>query len=125
VSGRYSNHADQEKRIREVLQCDVFGVPKTKTRTLRRPQRRLSTDELDALFESYERGASVNVLAEEFSIHRSTVLDHLNSSTARRRYPGLDDREVNMPNSSTALDNRSVMLEQASKSMQAPYAQLS
>ena len=90
VSGRYSNHADQKKGIREVLQCDVFGVPKTKTRTSRRPQRRLSPDELEALFESYERGAPVNVLAEEFSIHRSTVLDHLNRSTARRRYPELD-----------------------------------
>jgi hypothetical protein len=96
VSVRHSNHADQEKLIREVLQCDVFGVPKTETRSLRRPQKRLSPDQLEALFESYERGDPVNVLAEEFSIHRSAVLDHLNGSTARRRYPGLDDREVNV-----------------------------
>jgi DNA invertase Pin-like site-specific DNA recombinase len=98
VSGRYSNDADQEKRIRKILQCDVFGVYKTKTRNLRRPQRRVPPDELEALFERCERGAPVNVLAEEFSIHRSTVLDHLNRSTARRRYPALDEREVNIAN---------------------------
>jgi hypothetical protein len=38
----------------------------------------------------------VNVGTEEFSIHRSTVPDHLNRSTARRRDPALDDREVNI-----------------------------
>ena len=31
VSGRYSNHADQEKRIREVLQLELAGPPKPKT----------------------------------------------------------------------------------------------
>ena len=45
-----------------------LGFPRPKLEPRRRPQRRLSPDELEALFESYERGAPVNVLAEEFSI---------------------------------------------------------
>ena len=94
VSGRYSNHADQENRIREVLQLQLSGSPKAKTQTPRRVQRRLSADEVEALLGSYERGSPVNVLAKEFEIHRSTVLDHLNRSTARRRYPALDDDGV-------------------------------
>jgi DNA-binding CsgD family transcriptional regulator len=49
---------------------------------------------LDALLESYERGTPVNMLADRFHIHRSTVLDHLNRSTVRRRYPALDDRGI-------------------------------
>ena len=94
VLGRYSNHADQEKRIREVLLLELSRPPKLKTQTLRRAQRPLSADELDALLESYERGTPVNMLADRFHIHRSTVLDHLNRSTVRRRYPALDDRGI-------------------------------
>ncbi len=92
VSGRYSNHADQETRIREVLQFELYGSPKHKTQTPRQVQRRLSANELETLLRSYESGTPVNVLADEFHIHRSTVLDHLSRSTARRRYPALDER---------------------------------
>jgi hypothetical protein len=34
------------------------------------------------------------MLADQFHIHRSTVLDHLNRSTARRRYPALDHKGI-------------------------------
>ena len=57
-------------------------------------QRRLAAEELDALLGSYERGTPVNTLADEFRIHRSKVLDHVNRSPARRRYPALDDKGV-------------------------------
>ena len=49
---------------------------------------------MEALLGSYERGTPVNMLADEFRIHRSTVPDHVNRSTARRRYPALDDGGV-------------------------------
>jgi len=51
-------------------------------------------EELEALLGGYERGAPINELADQFAIHRSTVLDHLNRSFARRRYPVLDDKGV-------------------------------
>ena len=92
VSGRYSNHADQEKRIGEVLRFELSRSPKQKTHTRRQIQRRLSADEVEALLGSYERGSPVNVLADEFHIQGSTVLDRLKRSTAHRRYPGLDER---------------------------------
>lgn len=94
MSGRYSNHADQEKRIRQVLELELSSSPRLRTQTPRRLQRRLSADELEALLGSYERGTPVNALADEFHIHRSTVLDHLDRSTGRRRYPALDDKSV-------------------------------
>ena len=77
VSGRYSNHADQEKRIGEVLRFELARSPEPKTQTLRRSQRRLSGDELESLLKSYEQGTRVNLLANQFGIHRSTVMDHL------------------------------------------------
>jgi lambda repressor-like predicted transcriptional regulator len=43
------------------------------------------------LIAAYEDGAAVNDLARRFGVHRSTVLDHLNRSQARRRYPALDE----------------------------------
>jgi hypothetical protein len=94
VSGRYSNHADQEKRIGEVLRFELARSPEPKTQTLRRSQRRLSGDELESLLKSYEQGTRVNLLANQFGIHRSTVMDHLNRSSARRRYPALDMKGI-------------------------------
>jgi transposase-like protein len=96
VSGRYSNHADQGKRIHQVLQLELSGPPKAQHSNPETSPRRLSPEELGTLFKSYERGTPVNTLAREFSIHRSTVLDHLNRSTARRRYPALDDKGVQL-----------------------------
>jgi DNA-binding CsgD family transcriptional regulator len=92
VSGRYSNRADQEKRLREVLQLELSRSSKHKTQTPRQVQRRLSANELETLLGSYGSGTPVNELADELHIHRSTVLDHLDRSTARRRYPALDKR---------------------------------
>jgi len=37
---------------------------------------------------------AVDELARQFAVHRSTVLDHLNRSNARRRYPALDEGGV-------------------------------
>ena len=41
------------------------------------PQRRLSPTDLDDLLEAYKAGATINQLAVEFGIHRTTVAGHL------------------------------------------------
>lgn len=51
---------------------------------------------VEELVRAYEHGMTVNELAERFRVHRSTVLDHLNRSTARRRNPALDGRRVEL-----------------------------
>jgi hypothetical protein len=112
VSGRYSNHADLRRNASErFLRFEFSWSPKPETQTLRRSQRRLSPDDLESLLKGYERGTPVNVLANEFGIHRSTVMDHLNRSTARRRYPALDMRGIETASSqlySTGLSLRDI-----------------
>jgi len=49
---------------------------------------------VESLVVSYGMGTPINELAKDFEIHRSTVLDHLNRSPARRRYPALDSHGV-------------------------------
>lgn len=41
------------------------------------PQRRLSPTDLDNLLDAYRAGATINQLAVEFGIHRTTVAGHL------------------------------------------------
>jgi len=41
------------------------------------PQRRLSPTDIDDLVNAYRAGATINQLAAEFSIHRTTVAEHL------------------------------------------------
>jgi hypothetical protein len=94
LSARYSNHSDQEKRIREVLQIELRRSTKPRTQTSRQIQRQLSTEELRVLLDGYEGGIPINGLAQQFGTHRSTVLDHLNRSFARRRYPALDHQSI-------------------------------
>ncbi len=48
-------------------------------------QRRLSTQEASKLDSWYREGASVNELAHEFGIHRTTVLAHLDRQDVKRR----------------------------------------
>ena len=47
--------------------------------------RRLSTGEVEGLIEKYRSGATVKTLAEEYAIHRSTVMDHLRRHGIPRR----------------------------------------
>jgi DNA-binding CsgD family transcriptional regulator len=55
----------------------------------RRRQHRLSPKQVLDLITAYGSGVAVNELAERFSIHRSTVLDHLNRVGIPRRYSAL------------------------------------
>ena len=53
------------------------GPREEKGRLSNPPQRRLSPTDVDDLLEAYRAGATINQLAVEFSIHRTTVASHL------------------------------------------------
>lgn len=72
VLGRYSNHADQGKRIEELLQIVPAGIKVVKTRT-RQLQQRLSPAEAEKLVADYESGVGIKKLAVRYHIHRHTV----------------------------------------------------
>ena len=63
-----------------------------KVRPLERPsysvlqvQRRLNPDELDELVTAYQAGATVRTLADQFRVHRTTVVRHLEMAGVPRR----------------------------------------
>ena len=91
--GCYLNHADQGERLRDLLKIVPPAAQNVNLRT-KRTFRRLEPDRVAELLVAYEGGVSINDLAEQFGLHRSTVLDHLNRSPARRRYPALDKHGV-------------------------------
>ena len=53
------------------------GPQEEKGRLSNPPQPRLSPTDLDDLLEAYKAGATINQLAVEFGIHRTTVAGHL------------------------------------------------
>ena len=53
------------------------GRREEKGRLSNPPQRRLSRADIDDLLDAYRAGVSINQLAVEFGIHRSTVAGHL------------------------------------------------
>lgn len=68
--------------------------PKISYHAPRRRQYRLSPEQVLDLITAYRSGVAVNELAERFSIHRSTVLDHLNRVGTLRRYSALSDYQI-------------------------------
>ena len=69
------------------------GTP-IETSQPRKRQRRLSPEQVRALVAAYGAGVAINELARRFKVHRATVLDHLNRSGSKRRYPALDQSQV-------------------------------
>jgi len=96
VIARLSNSSDLGKRVQKVLEIPASVAFRTKTRTPRRAQRRLTDQQLKELLTGYEQGRPIDELAAQFGIHRSTVLDHLNRSHAPRRYPALDEDRIKL-----------------------------
>jgi DNA-directed RNA polymerase specialized sigma24 family protein len=92
----FSNSSELGKRVKKMLESPPSEAFEAKTRTLRRVQRKLTDEQLRKLFVGYEQGRPIDELAAHFGIHRSTVLDHLNRSTAKRRYPALDERRIKL-----------------------------
>ena len=57
----------------------------------RRPQRRLTQEQLTAVLAAFLGGAPVKDLARQFGVHHSTIQDHLNRPPRARRTPALDE----------------------------------
>ena len=53
------------------------GPREEKGRLSNPPQRRLSPTDIDDLIEAYRAGATINQLAVQFGIHRTTIAGHL------------------------------------------------
>ena len=65
---------------------DEFVVPTEEAGRLSNPvQRRLAEANIDHLVEDYVGGLSINALARRFGIHRTTVMNHLESRAVQRR----------------------------------------
>jgi hypothetical protein len=73
VLGRYSNHADQGKRLAKVLGTAPKELIRPILRTTKQIQRRLKSAEIEELAVAYQAGSTVYELAERFRIHRATV----------------------------------------------------
>ena len=84
--GRYSNHADQGKRIERVLDTPLLDLPTPVSRPLRQVHRRLREDELDELAEAYLAGATLSELGERFRTHQATISSELERRGVARRY---------------------------------------
>ena len=89
--GRYSNRTNWVKTVHRAL-----GSRRTvtETPTLRGMVRRLAPDEMTALAEEYQAGATVYELAERFGINRKTVALHLHRQGVEMRRQGLDDEQI-------------------------------
>lgn len=62
------------------------GSPKQKGRLSNPVQRRLSAGEIEELIQRYREGASIDGLALQHDVHRTTVIHHLDrAGIARRR----------------------------------------
>jgi len=88
--GRYLNHSEQGECIRAVLEIVPSGLPNNNSEAPRRFRQTLDSREINDLADAYKAGASINDLAAQFGIDRSTILNHLNAMDIPRRYPALD-----------------------------------
>jgi hypothetical protein len=86
VLGRYSNHADQGKRIKRVLETPLSGLATPVSVAIREIHRRLQTEELEELAQAYLAGATLAQLSDRFRQHRSTIATELERRGVPRRY---------------------------------------
>jgi hypothetical protein len=86
VIGTYSNHSDQEERVRNLLQMVPLGHPEVNPQTRKQVQRRLRGREIDELVRNYQKGLGVYELATRYKIHRETVSLILRRQGIPRRY---------------------------------------
>ena len=81
---RYSNHADQMKRLRKLLELPIRKSPEPVQRQIRL-RRYLADNEKLELLADYESGQTVYQLASQFGIHRDTVSQLLERHDIARR----------------------------------------
>jgi len=91
VKGQLSNpHSKLNEKVNLITRGleEVKQQPPREQRvrqTKHQPLRPLTDQEADQLVSRYREGMSVQVLAAEFKIHRTTVLDHLERRQVNRR----------------------------------------
>ena len=75
--GRFSNPRAREWRVgASSVEDDV--IPNRSDRGARwRPQHRLTEDQIDQIADAYLDGDTVVAIADQFGVHRSTVLGHV------------------------------------------------
>jgi hypothetical protein len=91
--GRYSKRANWTSG-RPGLRDVTTGPQSRTTRSRRPPARQLTALEVAALVDQYRSGATVYDLADQFSIHRTTVSQHLHRQGIGMRRQGLYDDQV-------------------------------
>ena len=82
---RYSNHADQMKRLRKLLELPIRKSPEPVRRQIRLRRYLAETEEFE-LLAGYESGQTLYQLASQFGIHRDTVSQLLERHGVARRY---------------------------------------
>jgi transposase-like protein len=96
---RRSGRSDQEPETEDsgLVREPLGGVRKQRGRLSNPVQRRLTDAEIDALGARYQNGSTIESLAREFDVHRTTVMDHLERRGVLRRTPRkLTDELVNL-----------------------------
>jgi DNA invertase Pin-like site-specific DNA recombinase len=68
----YSNHADQTKRLRSLLDLPRSRPPR-QPRPPKQENHRLSAEQVAQLVAAYQAGGKVTQLARQFGVHRFTV----------------------------------------------------
>jgi hypothetical protein len=83
VLAQYWNHADQMERLRDkVLQG---GTRRSEPRPQVRRSRQLTKDEVESLVAARLAGAEINQLADQFGVHRATVIKLLSRAGVPHR----------------------------------------
>ena len=80
----YSNHPDQVKRLRSLLNLPRVRKSDEPVRLSKRPLTRLNPDQIAELVAAYQAGGKVQELATRFGIHRFTVTRLLQQEGAHR-----------------------------------------
>jgi hypothetical protein len=96
VLGRYSNHADQGKRIQRVLETSLLDVATPVSKPKRQVHRRFQTGDLDELVEAYLAGATLAQLGERFRAHRATIASELDRLGVARRYRLIEGERLDL-----------------------------
>ena len=94
VMGRYLNHSDQGKCLRNLLEMVPSGSKTAKTRTARRVRRRLDPAKVEELIKGCSEGVLVDEMAMRFGVDQSTVQKHARRHGLPRRSPRLGSNQT-------------------------------
>lgn len=104
LRGQLHSPAHQYQRCVQLLQdptwqagtSAVRSVDRKSERTPLQKQRRLEVREVEALIDHYRSGATINFLAQQYRIHRTTVYEHLDRQGVPRRQRGPTPEQVRL-----------------------------